>query len=326
MPTPRERLATRFALLARPRAAEVLPVKLDRRRVYVLPSRFGFFFGALLFAMLLGALNYNNNPALMLALLLGATALASLIAAHLQLSGLRIDAVSAEPVAAGSPLQLHIALSARDARNRRGLQLRCGENRTHATLLAGESTAATLPVATQRRGWLDLGRLRISTTQPLGLALAWAWVWPDQPLLVYPAPETQGPPLPLGDGSASHSRLNPAGDDVHHLRSYRAGDPRRAIAWKPSARRDSLMVREYEQPLAVEVSLDWRTLAPLAIEQRISRLAHWVDLAEREGRRYRLHLPGQAVLGPGQGIAHRHLCLRALSLLPAAEPPHGNGR
>jgi uncharacterized protein (DUF58 family) len=91
------------------------------------------------------------------------------------------------------------------------------------------------------------------------------------------------------------------------------------------------MVREYEQPLAVEVSLDWRRLAPLGVEQRISRLAHWVDLAEREGRRYRLDLPGQPVLGPGQGAAHRHLCLRALSLLPPAELPyaelsHGNGR
>jgi len=315
--TPRERLAKLFALLARPRAAEALPVKLDRRRVYVLPSRFGFFFGALLFAMLVGALNYNNNPALMLALLLGATALASLIAAHLQLSGLRIDAISAEPVAAGNVLQVHVALSAKDARNRRGLQLRCGENLIGANLLASEPTVVALPVETQRRGWLDLGRIRISTTQPLGLALAWAWVWPDQPMLVYPAPEMQGPPLPLGDGSASHARLNPAGDDVHHLRSYRAGDPRRAIAWKPSARRDSLMVREYEQPLAVEVSLDWRTLAPLPVEQRISRLAHWVDLAEREGRRYRL--PGQPTLGPGHGAAHRHLCLRALSLLPDAD-------
>lgn len=323
--TQRERLAKRFALLARPREAEALPVKLDRRRVYVLPSRFGFFFGALLLAMLLGALNYNNNPALLLALLLGATSLASLIAAHLQLSGLRIDAISAEPVAAGNTLQMHVALSAKDARNRRGLQLRYGENRTSATLLAGEPAAVTLPVDTQRRGWLELGRIRISTTQPLGLALAWAWIWPEQPMLVYPVPETQGPPLPLGDGSASHARLNPAGDDVHHLRSYRAGDPRRAIAWKPSARRDSLMVREYEQPLAVEVSLDWRALAPLATEQRISRLAHWVDLAEREGRRYRLSLPGQPVLGPGQGPAHRHLCLRALSLLPHAELADNNG-
>ncbi len=319
MSTLRERLASRFALLARPRAAETLPVKLDRRRVYVLPTRFGLFFAALLFAMLLGALNYNNNPALLLALLLGATGLASLIAAHLQLSGLRIDAISAEPVPAGAFLHLHLALSADDARVRRGLQLRCNGVHAHASLPTNEPAVATLNLETQHRGWLDLDRIRISSTQPLGLALAWSWVWPDMPMLVYPAPEPQGPPLPLGEGNASHARLHPAGDDVHHLRAYRAGDPRRAIAWKPSARRDVLLVREYEQPLAVEVALEWRTLTELAHEHRIRRLAHWVDLAEREGRRYRLHLPGQPQLGPGQGAAHRHLCLRALALLPHVE-------
>ena len=74
------------------------------------------------------------------------------------------------------------------------------------------------------------------------------------------------------------------------------------------------MVREFEQPLAVEISLDWRALAPLSHEVRISRLARWVDVAEREGRRYRLQLPGHPILGPDHGPAHRHLCLRALAL------------
>jgi uncharacterized protein (DUF58 family) len=319
MPTTlRERLAARAALLGRPRSSETLPVKFDRRRVYVLPTRFGLFFAALLFAMLLGALNYNNNPAFLLALLLGATGLASLIAAHLQLSGLRVDAISAEPVAAGSAMSLHIALSATDTRMRRGLQLRCREARATASPMSVEPVVATLELATERRGWIEPGRIRISTTQPLGLAMAWSWAWPDAPLLVYPSIEPQGPPLPSGNGSANHARLHPAGDDVHHLRGYRTGDPRRAIAWKPSARRDTLLVREYEQPLAIEVILDWTALSPLAYEQRIRRLTHWVDLAEREGRRYRLLLPGQPALGPAHGSAHRHLCLRALALLPDA--------
>ena len=315
--TLRERLTASMALLARPRAPEAWPVKLDRRRVYVLPTRFGLFFAALLFAMLLGALNYNNNPALLLALLLATTGLASLMAAHLQLSGLQADALSAEPVAAGNTLQVHLALSTADSRVRRGLQLRGNDTTASIPLLsAKQAVVATFHLQTHRRGWLDLGRLRLSTTQPLGLALAWSWIWPETPLLVYPAPELQGPPLPMGEGHASHARLHPSGDDLHHLRGYRSGDARRAIAWKPSARRDTLLVREHEQPLAMEVALEWRALAALAHEQRIRRLAHWVDLAEREGRRYRLQLPDQPVIGPGQGAAHRHLCLRALALLP----------
>ena len=100
------------------------------------------------------------------------------------------------------------------------------------------------------------------------------------------------------------------------MRPYRRGDARRAIAWKPSARRDTLMVREYEQPVGADVVLDWRQLSGLDHEARIQRLARWVDEAEREGRRYRLDLPGQASLGPAAGALQRHACLRALALLP----------
>ncbi|MGB9099485.1 MAG: DUF58 domain-containing protein, partial [Stenotrophomonas indicatrix] len=108
--------ARRLLQLARPRTPETLPQRLDRRRIYVLPTRFGLFVACLLVAMLLGALNYNNNPALLLALLLTAAAIASTIAAHLQLSGVQIDAISAEPVPAGQPLRLRVDLSLRDPR------------------------------------------------------------------------------------------------------------------------------------------------------------------------------------------------------------------
>jgi uncharacterized protein (DUF58 family) len=62
--------------------------------------------------------------------------------------------------------------------------------------------------------------------------------------------------------------------------------------------------------------LEWRSLSGLDYEARIRRLARWVDDAEREGRRYRLELPGQPSLGAASGAPHRHACLRALALLP----------
>ncbi|MET0289832.1 MAG: DUF58 domain-containing protein [Pseudoxanthomonas sp.] len=313
----RDRFEALLARLARPRTRERLPVLLDRRRVYVLPTGFGLFFALLMLAMLAGALNYNNNPALMLCLLLGTTGLASLITAHLQLSGLRIDTVHAEPVQAGQPLLLQVGVSTGDGRVRRGLQLRHAPLQSRIPELAQEPVVVTLEIPTEVRGLHALARLRLSTTQPLGLALAWSWVWPEVSLLVYPKAEQQGPPLPEGGGSARQSVLNPAGEDVHHLRPYRPGDPQRAVAWKPSARRDMLMVREFEQPRGVEVMLDWQGLSALPYEQRIQRLAHWVDLAEQQSRRYRLSLPGQPALGPAQGAAHRHRCLRALALMPS---------
>ena len=113
-----------------------------------------------------------------------------------------------------------------------------------------------------------------------------------------------------------------AGDDVHHLRGYRAGDPPRSVAWKASARRDSLLVREYEQHRSEQLLLDWQLTAGLPHEQRIRRLARWVDDAEREGRRYALGLPAQMPIPMGLGPSHRHRCLRALALMPG-EAGHG---
>lgn len=308
-------IRSRFDRWIPPRAAESLPVRFDRRRIYVLPTGFGAFFAALLAAMLVGALNYNNNPAMLLGLLLGGAGLTSLFAAHLQLSGLTVVTIAADPVAAGKTLSLRLHVRAEPGRSRRGLLVRCGDARAMLSLDDG-SGEATLTIPTQRRGWLRPQRLRISTTRPLGLALAWSYVWPDQALLVYPAPETQGPPLPEGAGHQAQARMHPAGEDPHHLRAYRRGDARRAIAWKASARRDELLVREYEQPQGADIDLHWDDLNALPYEARIRRLARWVDDAERDGRRYRLRLPGQAPIGPAQGDAHRHGCLKALALLP----------
>lgn len=325
-PPPRRLAALRRRALAwaRPRRPEPWPVTLDRRRIYILPTRFGLFFAALLLVMGAGALNYNNNPALLLGLLLTGAAIASLLSAHLQLSGLRIVALDADPVAAGKPLAVRVHAAAAPTRERRGLHVQHADGTAVLSLDDGRGQAL-LSIATSTRGWLDLDRLRISTTRPLGLARAWAWLRPDTPLLVYPAPEAHGPLLPQGAGDSAHWRLHPSGDDVHHLRAYRRGDARRAIAWKPSARRDMLLVREYEQPLGADVMLDWQALSALPYEDRIRRLARWVDEAEREGRRYRLQLPAQPALGPAQGAPHRHACLRALALLPPAPTPPPTG-
>ena len=311
-----EPLRQRFRRWARPRAPELLPAQIDRHRIYVLPTATGLFFGLLLGTMLVGALNFNNNPALLLGLLIAGTAQASLIAAHLQLSGLQLDVVSAEPVAAGDTLSLRLALSSRDGRRRRGLRGDL-DGATGWTATGDDGNAElSLPLPTRRRGWLHPGRIRLSTTQPLGLARAWSRLWPRQPLLVYPRAEANPPPLPDTGGGGQHSRVHPLGDDPHQLRAYRAGDAPRAIAWKHSARRDSLVVREYERAQQQDLLLDWEPLRGMPRESRIARLAAWVDLAERDGRRYRLRLPGQPALGPARGPEHHHACLRALALLP----------
>jgi hypothetical protein len=130
-------------------APETFPVSFDRRRVYVLPTGFGLFFSLLLLAMWLGALNYNNNPALMLGLLLAGAANTSLLAAHLQLTGLQVSAIDAEPVPAGATLEVRLHVRADPGRARRGLRVECED-----------ATGVLSP--RRRRGTGDVDRCRRS--------------------------------------------------------------------------------------------------------------------------------------------------------------------
>lgn len=298
--------------MARPRSPEALPVPVDRRRIFILPTGFGLFFGAVVLAMLMGGLNYNNNPALLLTFILAAAVHNSFVRAHLNLSGLRLDAVHAEPVHAGQPLRLRWVFQATGHRPRPGLVL---DGQSDFALEPGARGEVATVLTPNRRGMLDVPRTRLSTRHPLGFAEAWCWFWPRQQVLVYPTPEPQAPPLPRDGGEGPRHRIDPAGSEIHHLREYRVGDPLRQVSWKSSARSDRLLVREMETGSGTDVRLDFHELHHLPTEKRIQRLTRWVLEAERTGLRYTLVLPTDR-MGPGSGPAHRHQCLRALALLP----------
>ena len=60
---------------ARRHGADSLPLTVNRRRIYILPTRFGLALAALLAAMLIAALNYNSNLALAFAFFMVSLAL-----------------------------------------------------------------------------------------------------------------------------------------------------------------------------------------------------------------------------------------------------------
>lgn len=314
-----ERFGDRMAALAlvRPKRPEPLPILIGRGRIYILPTGFGLFIALMLTTMLIGGLNYNNNPALLLVFLLAAAANNSLLRAHLTLSGVRLKTLRSEPVFAGQSLAVTFRFDAEGMRARPGLELLAGLIHGEFDLDAGADIETTLALPTRERGWFELGRLRLSTLQPLGLARAWSWLKPDIRLLVYPALDAHAPPLPEAQGEGSSPRTRSQGEQPHHLRDYRSGDTPRQIAWKASARNDRLLVREYEATAARKIVLDWHSLPRLDHEAKIRRLACWVVDAEHGSGNYSLRLPGQTI-GFGRGAEHRHACLRALALLPHA--------
>lgn len=303
----------RLPALTRLRARENLPIRLDRRRIYVLPTAFGLVFATMLFVMSIGALNYYNNPALLLTALLGSVSVLSMLVAFRTLDGSCLDRVQAEPCHAGDALMLELVFAA-GTRLRPGVRIDIGGSSTIVTAQPEEPLRAVLALPTERRGLLTLPRIRVWTRWPYGLFRAWSWLNPQIELLVYPRAEPNAVPLPQGGRDAQRSRAQPLGEEFGSLREYRASDPRRLIAWKASARADRLLVREPEQLIGEDYVLDFDALTALDLEARISRLTRWVLMAEERRARYALLLPGQRI-GPDLGSAHARRCLRELALL-----------
>ena len=73
--------------MRRRQGPDALPLTLVRRRLYILPTRAGLTFGALLFLMLLAGLNYGNSLALFLTFLLAGFALVGMQQCHRNLLG-----------------------------------------------------------------------------------------------------------------------------------------------------------------------------------------------------------------------------------------------
>jgi uncharacterized protein (DUF58 family) len=304
----------RLPALTRYRRPEALPIALHRRRIYIVPTAFGSGFSVLLLVMLVGALNYTNNAALLLTCLVAAACAASMLVAFRSLDGLSLRSIQAGQAIAGEPLPLTLELDS-GGQPRSAIRLDLAGTSQAFALEASGSTSVTVLLDTEQRGWLTLPRLRIWSTWPLGLFRAWSWLHPQMAVLVWPLAEAYGPPPVQASDNPRLARLQ-QGDDLAGLRSYRIGDPQRRIAWKASARHNDLLVKEYEQPQALEEwQLDWRAMHGLDNETRIARLARWLNEAEAQHRHSSLWLPSEHIPS-GSGPVHYAHCMSALAKLP----------
>lgn len=322
--TTRREIAGRFnAWLFRDRGPEPTPIVLTQRRVFVLPTRPGLVFGAVLAAMLIGAINYQLSLGFALTFLLAGLGHAAILHTFRNLAQLEIEAGAAAAVFCGDPARFTLRLINRRSNSRFALTLRTGSALTTIDQVdAKGSSNAELVLPTHRRGWLRLPRITLETRYPLGLIRAWSYIQPDMSILVWPAPELAPPPLPLGPGNAGGMAASAVGrDDFAGLHLYRPGDSPRHIAWKAAAGGGPLLTKHFSGMQAGNVVLRWDDLPPqLDSESKLSRLTAWVESANAGGMGWRLDLPGVS-LGPAEGSAHRNACMKALALFGQPQEP-----
>ncbi len=296
-------------------------VVLRHRRVYIVPTRVGWLYGATLGVLLIGSINYALSLGFALTFVLTGLGLVGMVHTARNLARAAVSAGRAEPVYAGEAAQFHLLLDSRVPFERPSILVR--HVASGAQLVIDVPAAAladvVLAVPAAKRGWLPLGRVMLETRFPLGLFRAWSYVEPDARCLVYPRPERTPLPPTSPDTHTGAARTQAAGsDDFSALRGYQPSDSPRHVAWKAVARSEDMLTKQFSGESAGELWLDWRLLpVGLDLERRLSCLAGWVLAAQQSGALYGLRLPGEEI-APARGDAHRAACLKALALHKAS--------
>lgn len=311
-------IAERFDLwvqerVRRRRGPTRLPQTFEYRHIYVMPTRFGFWFGMLLALTVIGGLNFNNNMALMLGFLLAAIAQLTTLLAYRNLAGLALQSITAVPVFAGDHAQYRVLLANGEERNRYAIEAVSPHDRACADVESQNRALLTLEQPTHRRGWVRMEPFRIENRYPLGLFRAWSVIIPEAACLVYPMPAVHPPQLPRTGRGDSGTPSKGEGDHFHGLREYKPGDTLHRIAWRTSARHQKLYTREMESPVEDACELNWYLLRGRDTEEKLSILTAWVLRAERLQIPYSLEMPGSA-LPADLGEEHRDACLKILAL------------
>lgn len=305
----------------RARRPEPPPVVLTQRRIFIIPSRTGYFFAFVLVLLLIASINYSLSLGYLLTFLLAGMGGTSMLHTFRNMVQLSLTPGRAEPVFVGDTAHFALVLSnpgmSRFSVGIKRARMRDAEP-TFGDLPARDSSTLVLPMLAESRGWLSCGRLEIFTEYPTGLFHAWSYVDFDMRCLVYPAPDAGGGALPLDANARGEGNVPVRGDEeFQSLRAYKPGDTPRQIDWKALARERGLLVKEFGATASSDLWLDYDALQGLGREQRLSRLTWWVLEAERAMLPYGLKLPGK-VHRPSLGRTHRDACLETLALFQLA--------
>lgn len=312
----RARVRKRFDLWVARRVPARDAVTLNRRIIYVLPTRNGLMFILASGLIFIGAINYAVSLAFGLAFMMVSLFILSILHCFNNLNQLQLSSQPCMPVYCGEDVAFNIVLSRALDRKHESLEL-CfpGGPLAHADLALLDREQVKVFTTARQRGYFKAPLLRVTTYFPLGLCRTWSVVNLDQYCLVYPKP------IPFvmdafagGSGGEDDSAMAVAGsEDFYGLRDYVPGDSLRQVAWKSVARGQGMHVKQFVDYVDDKVWLDWDMFYGFGVEERLSRLCYCAQQLARSGKPYGLKIPGTEI-APASGTSHRNKVLKMLAL------------
>lgn len=294
----------------------VIPgIKIRGIHYQLYPSFFGFVFIGMLVALLVGSISHNNNLGYLITFLLGSVFLVSLLHTYRNIQGIEVLAHNAPPVFAGQNARFTLHLTAKK-NDRFGIEVSLDNSpRITTNFFVKKSEPVSLFLPAIKRGVLEVNKLTLSTSYPLGLFHLSMQSRIMLTCLVYPKPlrNVLDSNKPAGDNEKQAPQQKTGGRDFTGLQQYVPGDSLQRIHWKSLASGKGLHSKQFEDSGLGSLVFSLKDLKGSDLESKLARLSYLVLTADSQGLAYGLQLD-QPVIGPAKGAGHKIACLKALAL------------
>lgn len=272
----------------------------ETRTLLQLP-REGWFWLFATLVMFMTGLFKGINLLVLLAYLLGGIWLLNFVILRSSIRRLRGRRIPLEPIFAGDTVACSIELTCEGKRFVRGFVV-VDHGPAHVRTWMVLSLSPTSPLRIQsretfpKRGRYGVHALRATSSFPFGLTVRSIDLAPATEWIILPRLGRVNVDqlkhwlarIQRGDGRMHRRQLSPVAQeaDVHGLRDFRTGDSPRWIHWRTSARRNQLLVREFEdssQPRLVMVVEPYLPKEPSQSDQeRLEKIVSLTGTIVRE--------------------------------------------
>jgi uncharacterized protein (DUF58 family) len=295
--------------------------KIKEDKTYIIPTRFGFYFGGSCLLLIYSSFASGNNLMYLYTFFLCSLGFTSLWLTHVNVTDVRVDSVTIEDVFADVPAYATVTLFNNSKKSRYFIKVYCQvtEPVVVEVIKPKSFTRVRVPLGYFSRGEHRLPRLTLNSTFPFLLLVSWKVYMFEKTFLVFPKREgVSNPPFiqALNENKEGRTidQVRSADSEFAGHRKFENSDSSRHIDWKAFARTERLLVKDYQGYRPHQVNIQWKKTRDIkGLEKRLSQMALWIEIAESKGFHYSFEM-GSQNFNSDRGRVHYLKCLKTLAL------------
>lgn len=291
-------------------------IKTRYYRIYILPTKMGFYFLSIILILFVISLSYGNALAYSSTFIFVSVVMTSAIHTHFNLKNVQVIAAGGnEMVQETDPLQLKVTLGHKNRATKYDLSVLSekAEVRSVTKLDLDERKDVLVTFKNLPRGKYRYKRITLSTMFPFGLFYSWTYANQADEFYIYPKLEGDRklPATREIEGDMGHSNAQGFSEFEEHVK-HTQGMPYNHIDWKLYAKDKGLFIKKFSREMAQAYFFNLDVINDEELEKELSQITKWIFQINENHEYWSIHMNGED-MPPATGQDHLDSCLKKMA-------------